>query len=688
MPAVGRARVPGAVLLAVCLLAQALPVHARTLQARIAKATTPVASLGGVRIGLHWPADAEQGELRIQAAEVVAPDLGYHWRDLDWRCRLQRDGQGGWRCEGPMQGSEGKPLRLQLAIGSAITEATLSQGDARLAMQRVAATPDLTGFDLTAVPAAWAQALLARAWSDAALTVGTLDGRIEVHTPSGRPLRVAGTLATRGLGLETADATIAAEDLGGRFAFDYRSTPQATLVTVDGRLQGGAFLAGDTFVSLPQQPVDLHVDAVRRAGQGWELSRFRWSDGATLAAEGSASFAEDASLQGLQLQASSSDLSPVAERYLSGQLALAGLGEVRLDGAAQLALETRRGGLSRAELRLRDVDLTDPRGRFGFEALDGNVVHVAEGQAGSALAWRGGRIYGLEFGAARLRLLSRDGLLAAQDPVTVPMMGGTLRFDGLRIRPPAGEAGLDLRFGLALGGIDFGLVSQAIGLPAFQGELSGRIPQARYAGERLDFEGGLSMRLFDGDVQIDALSLERPFGSAPSLNADIAFDDLDLMRLTEVLDFGSIGGRLDGRIDGLRLVDWTPVAFDAVLRSDAQAAARHGARQRISQRAVQNISSVGDASFATSLQGRLISLFDDFGYARIGIGCRLANDVCRMSGIAGERGASSASGGFTIVQGAGLPRLDVVGYNREVAWPVLVERLAAVGKGEAKPVFD
>ena len=221
-------------------------------------------------------------------------------------------------------------------------------------------------------------------------------------------------------------------------------------------------------------------------------------------------------------------------------------------------------------------------------------------------------------------------------------------------------------------------MSAAIGLPAFQGRLSGTIPNARYANERIDFDGGLAMELFDGRVAFSSLALERPFGSAPSLSADIALDDLDLQRLTEVLGFGSITGRLDGRIAGLRLVDWTPVAFDARFITDR----KPGEQQRISQRAVQNISSVGDASFVSSLQGRLIGLFDDFGYRRIGIGCRLANEVCAMAGL------HSAGNAFTIVEGAGLPRLTVVGYNRLVDWPTLVERLAAVGKGEVAPVIE
>ena len=197
------------------------------------------------------------------------------------------------------------------------------------------------------------------------------------------------------------------------------------------------------------------------------------------------------------------------------------------------------------------------------------------------------------------------------------------------------------------------------------------------------------MQLFDGYVQVSQLALERPFGVAPSLSADIAFDDIDLQALTGVFDFGSISGKLDGEINGLRLVDWSPTAFDATLRTDAEAADRAGIRQRISQRAVQNISSVGDASFAGSLQGRLLAIFDDFGYADIGLSCELRNTVCLMGGLAAAPPASLGSGpGFTIVRGAGLPNLSVVGYNRLVDWPVLLERVADVAQGDVAPVVQ
>ena len=542
--------------------------------------------------------------------------------------------------------------------------------------------------DFARVPLTWAQALLAQAWKDGKLKAGTFAGGIDIETPKDRPMRVSGDLDVAAAALETPDGGIAADKLGGRLHVDYRKTPALGLLALDANLRGGEFLAGNTYIALPESPVTLSLDGVQRAGQGWELPRIAWRDGEVLAADGSAAFADDATLRALDLQVRSSDMGPLRDRYLSGWLGVFGLGNVELSGASDLHLLMRDGQLQSADANVHGVDLREPDDRFGFRGLDGDVRFSASAPVASELRWRSSRIYGLDFGAATLPFASEHGELKFRDNVVVPAMGGTMTFENLVLRPPSddnsmGDAGMDIRFALALEGIDFGLVSKALGLPAFQGTLGGRIPSAHYSNERLDFDGGLAMKLFDGDVRFSDLSMERPFGVAPSLSANIDFSNLDLLRLTEVLDFGSITGRLDGHVHDLRLVDWTPVAFDAEMHS----VRRPGVKQRISQRAVQNISSVGDSSFVGSLQGRLIGLFNDFGYARLGISCRLANEVCTMAGL-GDSLSSQGGNSFTIVAGAGLPRLDVVGFNRQVDWPTLVERLEAVGKGDVKPVVE
>ncbi len=658
-----------------------MPAQARVAQARIAKVTTPVASLEQVRVRLDWPEGATAGTLDLWAARIDAPDLGYEYRDLHWQCRLQRIDREGWQCAGQLRSGNSNPLRLAVQFDATSTNAVLSRGSARIALDHSVASPDLTGFDLTNVPLAWAQALLTKAWPEARLTSGEFDGQLLIDAGADRPLRISGPLNLRGLGLETADASTAGENLGGRFDIDYRTTPALSLLTLDGHLRGGEFLAGNTYLALPASPIGLRIDAMRHEDAGWELPRIEWHDGDALNAEGSVAFGVDASVARLDIAIHSADMTPLRERYLSGWLGLFGLGEVGLKGAMDLNIKMRDGVLTQADAELRDVSLGDPNERFVFNGLQGDVRLSTGAPVRSELHWNSGKLYGLDFEASNLPFESGSGLLKFREDAVVPVMGGRMTFRDLVIRPPQGDAGADMHFALVLDDIDFGRVSKALGLPAFKGKLSGTIPNAHYANERVDFDGGLSMQLFDGRVAFSSLALERPFGSAPSLSADIAFDDLDLLRLTEVLDFGSITGRLDGHVNDLRLVDWTPVAFDAEFLTDNHA----GIKQRISQRAVQNISSVGDASFMSSLQGKLIGLFDDFGYRRIGIACKLVNQVCEMSGL-GDSDRGQVVNSFTIVAGAGIPRLTVVGFNRRVDWPTLVERLTAVGSGEVKPV--
>ncbi len=670
-------------LLLVALLCVSPWAQARVAQARIAKVTTPVASLEQVRLKLDWPDGATTGTLDLWAAQIDAADLGYRYRDLHWQCRLQRADRDGWQCEGQLRSGNAEPLRLAVRFDAATTEASLSRGSARIALEHSAASPDLTGFDLTRVPMQWAQALLERAWPGARLTSGEFGGELLIDAGADRPLRISGPLSVSGVGLETADASTAGENLGGRFHIDYRTTPALSMLAVVGDLQGGEFLAGNTYVALPASQIGLRIDAMQHAGAGWELPRIEWHDGDALNAEGSAAFDVDASLARLDIDIHSRDMSPLRARYLSGWLGLFGLGAVELKGAMDLGIQVRDGVLTRADAELHAVDLGDPDERFVFNGLQGDVRYSAGMPVRSELRWASGKLYGLDFDASQLPFESDNGLLRFREDAVVPAMGGRMTFRDLVIRPPQGGSGADIRFALVLEDIDFGRISKALGLPAFKGRLSGTIPNARYANERIDFDGGLSMQLFDGRVAFSSLALERPFGSAPSLSADIALEDIDLLPLTEVMDFGSITGRMDGYINGLRLVDWTPVAFDARFMTDNQA----GSKQRISQRAVQNISSVGDASFMSSLQGKLIGLFDDFGYRRIGIACKLVNQVCEMSGLQDSHPAQ-ASNSFTIVAGAGIPRLTVVGFNRRVDWPTLVERLGAVGSGEVEPIVE
>lgn len=664
------------------LLACVAPVRAQSVQAQIARVVTPVATLEDVRLVLDWPTEAPEGRLRLQARRVDAGELGWAFERVDWQCPLRREqrpgGDARWRCDGDVRGARGGPLRLAVVLDAAHTDARLTASGGALALRRDARTPERTTVDLRTVPAAWAEALVRQGWSDGQLRAGTLDGEVRIDAPPERPLRITADLALRGIALESDNGDVAGDALDADLDLDLRLPAGRTLLTLDGQLRGGELLFGNAYLALPDTPVGLGLTLAREDGRDWDISRMRWDDGATLRVDGHARLRPDFTVDALALEIDSADARALPARYLSGWLGLAGLSGLSLEGGLATRLSIEDGALRDARLRLRDLDVGDTSERFRFDRLTGAVRYSTHAPVRSSFAWRGGALYGIPFDAAAWTLLSGDGRLRLRDPVALSFLGGRIGFEALVLRPPAGDESLRMQTALRLEGLDIGTLAEALDWPPFEGTLEGRIPTVRYADNRIDFDGGLSMDLFGGRVDVDALSIERPFGVAPTVSSDLALHGIDLHALTSVFDFGSIEGRLHGRIDGLRLVDWTATAFDAELHTERA----RGVRQRISQRAVQNISSVGDASFVTSLQGQLIGVFDDFGYRAIAISCRLRNEVCRMGGL--RSGPST----FTIVDGSGLPRLNVVGHNRDVDWPTLVARLVAVAGGDVEPVFD
>jgi hypothetical protein len=662
-----------AVLLAGALLVAA-PAHARSAHARIHRVAASVGTMSDVRIDLDWPAGARQGAMRLRAARVDSPDLGYRFASLDWRCVIARDGWQRWHCNGPARTAAGT-MRLSVDLTERGMDATLSQGARSIRVQRSDDAPDLTRVDLAAIPLAWMRGLLAKAWPEAQLKGGTGDAHLRVTTPRDG-LRIAGPIDLRAVAFDTPDGRIAAEKMDAHLDLDML-LGATDRVALRGRIGGGEALFGTAYLALDGRMADIAIDAEQRGDCCWRIPMFDWRDDGALQAHGAAAFGPDASLRTLQADLRSADLARLRDPYLSGWLGAAGLGDLAMQGPLAAHVELGPAGLSAASANFGGVAIDDPKGRFAFHGLQGDVRFSAGAPVDSAIRWTGGRVYGVDFGASSLPLTSANGRLAFAAPVDVPMLGGRIGFDHLAIQPATATAGASADFGLQVHDLDIGELAKALKLPAFAGRLSGSIPNAHYAAQQLVFDGGLTMDLFGGRLDVASLSMERPFGVAPTLSTDITFDDLDLESLTGVLGFGSITGKLDGRIAGLRLVDWQPVAFDAHLRTNKHA----GVRQRISQRAVQDLSSVGDSSIVGSLQSRLIGFFDDFGYSAIGIDCRLADEVCEMGGL-NARGPDS----FTIVRGGGIPWLTVVGIHRRVDWPTLVERLVAVGKGESKPV--
>jgi hypothetical protein len=257
----------------------------------------------------------------------------------------------------------------------------------------------------------------------------------------------------------------------------------------------------------------------------------------------------------------------------------------------------------------------------------------------------------------------------------VPLLDGRLYVDDLHAE--RADSGWQGRFSGGIEGVSMPKVSVALKLPTMAGSLSARIPAARYADGLLSLGGDLVIDVFDGRIIATGLEVREPLRPAQRVVAEVSARGLDLGMLTRTFAFGSIEGRFDADLRGLEMRGWRPERFDGRIASSPGDYPRS-----ISRGALQDISSLGGSAGGAALMATPVRYSNTFGYERIGIGCRLDANVCRMEGLENFRD------GFLLVKGSGLPRVDVIGYNRDVDWNLLVSRIRAVIAGKSEAVVE
>lgn len=619
--------------------------------------------------------------LQLHAGQADLPAVGWRRAGIVLDGSLQRDGQLRWIFDGSVRvaGAPGgafgnSHVRMQLSDSANTLQIDLSQDKIQAGAWLPLDQPTHAQIHLQNFPVGWLQGLLGTVWSGRP-TGGQLDAdlALDVHRAG---IQSSGQFSVSGMGFDTPAGHLAGQGVGASGQFNLDSTETPTQLDLDASLHGGQLLLGPLYAQLPDQPVQLGLHAAVQHG-AFELTRLRVVDTDALQLDGELGFDAKGNLQKLKLNRFHASFPVAYQRYGKDWLSSLGLHDASIDGQLSGSVDLRPDGLHSFAFSTDGLDVSDADGRLEMNGLRGGLDWAAQGdRPATRLGWRSLKFYRVLNGAAQADWQSRDGTLALQQPLDVPVLQGTLHVGELAWRPAAAK-GQRLETSLALTGIDMGAFSRAMGWPAFPGTLGGAVPSLRWIDDRLELQGGLSANVFGGFVDITRLSLQQPFGPSPVLSGDIHLQKLDLAAITSVFDFGSMTGPLDGQIADLRLVNWNPVAFNASLLADAGG--------RISQRAVNNLTTVGGGSsggggFAAGLQGAVLKLFKTFGYKRIGLNCVLQGSVCQMSGL------ESGSDGYTIVEGSGLPRLQVIGHQTQVDWPTLVRRLRDAINGAAPEI--
>ncbi len=429
----------------------------------------------------------------------------------------------------------------------------------------------------------------------------------------------------------------------------------------------GEMLFGQVYLPPPAEPLVLRAEGRLGADDGLQIERVEVNDPGAISMIGDLMFERGeagwslvrANVDSLKLQF------PLAwERWLEGPLAAMGLADIEAAGLLDASVRI-DGGETGLDARLENFHLDDPQGRFSIDRADGDLM-IREDHSSLLLEWEALSLYGLPSGASSLRLAGDGTMIVLAEPLRMPLLDGAVVVERLLWEHAAVEE-RQLQLDARIEPLDLTELTRLLGFPEFGGVLSGTFPGVSYVDEVLSFTGGIDVRAFSGRIEMKDLAIERPFGTLPALAAQVEFHRLDLAELTGAFNFGHMEGEVSGWMRDLRLLDWRPVAMDSRIYTHEDAR-----RRRISQRAVENLSNLGGAGGAL-ITGTVLRVFDEFPYRRAGLACRLSNNICHIDGVAPHE-----SGGFYIVQGRSLPRLDIIGHRRLVDWPQLMGQLAAM----------
>jgi hypothetical protein len=521
---------------------------------------------------------------------------------------------------------------------------------------------------------------------------GTAELSGSYRTRNGAPAGLAVGIVLAGASVSNEPGTVVAEAVDGRLDVTAETSPDGWRVEARIAAEAGEAYVEPVYADLAQTPLKL-------AASGNASPDFRSFDVEELALEQgtlvSASAAFSLDLPGAEEEApvvrgrfelADSSFEAIYANLLQVFAAGTMLGDLETSGTISGVVSLEENRITSAVLTMRDLNVDDRQQRFAAYGLNGVVHWPGPGSEAAAsetshIGWDGASAYDIPFGAGRIEARLGGDDLELLEPLRVPVLGGTLLVNRLSMHNYGKEDASGL-LDAELEPVELGRLTAAFGWPAFSGELSGQLPLLQYEGEVVTVGGTLTAKAFDGDIAFENLRLEQPFGLVPRLSGDLRLRQLDLEQVTDTFSFGLIQGRLSGDVTGLQMIAWRPVAMDLHLYTPVG----DKSRRRISQRAVENLASVGGGGAAAALSSGFMSFFEVFAYEKIGIRCILADGVCRMSG-AEAAGEGEFGQGYYIVKGSGLPRIDVVGYRRQVSWTQLLNQLTAITQSGG-PIVD
>lgn len=375
-------------------------------------------------------------------------------------------------------------------------------------------------------------------------------------------------------------------------------------------------------------------------------------------------------VEDIKVTAKDVDFAGLYAVFLRPMVEKSAFGNLDVSGKADWQFEIKNLEPSSFELNLRDANIEDKNGKFAFKQLNAHLPWDYENAKTINLNYKSGHLLKMPLGTTNLSAeINRYSFTTPQ--LTLPILDGALNFTDLSAAMISDNWYWHLSMNLTP--ISMSEFSKALGWPTMQGKISGQVPQVSYAGKQLNMDGAMTFSVFNGTIGMNNLKIDDPLGVVPRLSADLLMRNLDLGELTRTFSFGDIEGKLDGDVKNMLLENWKPVYLDASIQTSE---GKH--LKKISQRAVENITAFGGEGTAAALQRTFLRFFKEFNYDKIGLSCKLRQDVCEMGGV------ESTATGYVIVKGKGIPAVNVNGYTQKVSLADLLSRIKRITDSNTK----
>jgi hypothetical protein len=663
-------------------------VHAiDALELEVREITVAGLEVSGASVRLDLVSD-QRTRLTLRAREVAMPEPAGKFSDFAWVCEQPVIAEPRFGCDAGRFSARGGPigaldmqLRAELRTDTGVTSfagsglkvaGTTAAFDGKLderGWQVRASTGAAKFSELRKFATPW-YALPADITGDGQLK---LEGTI---ADLGQGLSADVGASFEGLELTNEASTIVTVALAGAARLRMEPKGADSQLSLEVRGRDGEMLFTPIYFNFGANPLALNLQGTlspqRLTIDALHLQQDKLLD---LRGTGSLNLAGETPLLSGEFRLAKAEFPAAFAAYAANFLATSMIGDAQTKGGLSGEVSIVDNGITALRVKPENFDFSANKGSLHLEGMRGEIHWAPVGGRDaqvSTLEWNSGGAYGLSGGGSGIEFIAYGPNFALTRPAKLPVFDGAIAIENFAMGN-LGAPDMEVSFKGEVEPISMPLLARAFGWPEFSGTIAASIPGVRLKDNVLTFDGNLESQVFGGRISGSNIRLRDPLGNYPEFFADVRARDLDLELVTRTFEVGTITGKLEADVLGLQLFGWTPTRFDARLATPRGDKSRH----RISAKAVSSLSNVGGGGggVVQALQSGVLRFFDDYSYDKLGITCKLRDDVCEMSGV------EPAPNGYYIVKGAGIPRIDIVGNQGRVNWNHLLSSIAIADLG-------